>query len=276
MTSNSRRISERLALAASAIALAALTAPSAHAASTPTYTVDVTGIHVVDWRYQTDNYPDECKAWVKGSGTATLGIRTTKPARYMLLAFPGMAPQLLMSKLGRYAGVAQRTASDWEDHAIPQTSACTPCGPLSEYGECSEPGPPLAPLHDCRRRNGIASAAVSLIEAGKSRERNGPAALVDALRVDTSVVARFPSCPPTQLTEGPGMRSENAREVSIVGPKVRRIRRLARGQKITLHGSVERSFAGGRETQRCSKPAGGAGYSECAVTDVTVEIKRVA
>jgi hypothetical protein len=274
MTSNSRRIAALLVLLP--LALAALTATSAQAARTPAYTVDVTGIHVVDWRYQGENYPDECKAWVKASGTATLGIRTTKPARYMLLAFPGMEPQLLMSKLGRYVGVAQRTASDWDDHAIPQTSACTPCGPLSEYGECSEPGPPLAPLHDCRRRNGVASAAVTLIEAGKGQERNGPAALVDALRVDTSVVARFPSCPPTQVTGGPGMHSENALEVSIVGPKVRRIRMLARGQKLMLHGSVERGFAGRRETRKCSKPAGGVGYSECAVTDVTVEIKRVA
>ncbi len=251
-----------------------LAVPSAQAAPSPTYQVDVTGIHVVDWQYQGANYPAECKAWSKGSGTQTLGIRTTKPAQYMLLAVPGTAPQLLMSKLGAYAGSAQRSA-DWKDHTIPQTAACTPCGPLSEYGECDEGDPDLlAPLHDCRTKKSTASAAIALVLKGQSTRPDGPAALANSLRVDTSVVAQFPSCPPTQ-SGGPGLHSADALEVPIVGPKVARVLKLRRGQKLTLKGAEERGFANGKESSSCSKPAGGEGYSECAVTDVTVEIRRI-
>jgi hypothetical protein len=267
----------RIRIAAVVPALLILLAPvpaGAHAATAGTYAVEVTGIHVVDWQYRGEGYPDQCKAWSKGAGTQTLGIRTTKAARYMTLALPGVAPRLLSTRLGRYAGVARRTGSDWEDHAIPQTAACSPCGPLSEYGECAEEPPPIAPLHDCARRNGIAAAAVELLEAGKSYEPDGPAALVDALHVQTNVVAAFPSCPPTQA-DGPGLHAADPLEVSIVGAKVRRIRKLRRGRTLTLHGSEERGFAQGRESRKCSKPAGGFGYSECAVTDVTVEIRRL-
>jgi hypothetical protein len=268
-------IRTRIAAVVPALLVLLVLAPAgAHAATARTYAVAVTGIHVVDWQYQGEGYPDQCTAWSKGTGTQTLGIRTTKRARYMILSLPGVAPRLLTTKLGRYVGVARRTGSDWEDHAIPQTAACTPCGPLSEYGPCAEEPPPLAPLHDCARRNGVASAGVELFEAGKSYEPDGPAALVDALHVRTSVVAGFRSCPPTQ-PDGPGLHAGDPLEVSIVGAKVRRIRKLRRGRTLTLHGAEERGFAAGRESRKCSKPAGGIGYSECAVTDVTVEIRRL-
>jgi hypothetical protein len=264
-------------LIAGLAAAGALVAPAlAQAASTPEYAVEVTGIHVVDWELRGEGYPAECKAWVHGRGTETLGVRTTTAARYMLLTIPGAGPMFSMSKAGRYAGSAQRELQEWKDHAVPQTSACTPCGPLSEYGTCDADGAGdlLAPLFDCRARKGVGGAVVSLALAGQPIGEDEPVALTDTVRVATSVGATFPNCPPTQ-NGGPGLKAEQPTEVSIVGAQVKRLLRLRRGQKLTLKGSEERGFAAGKTSQSCSAPAATVGYSECAVTDTTVEIRRL-
>jgi uncharacterized protein (DUF2141 family) len=267
----SRRLIALLATAGALVAPAA-----AQAAATPEYAVEVTGIHVVDWELRTADYPQECKGWTHGQGTQTLGVRTTKAARYMLLTIPGSGPMFSMSKAGKYAGHAQRELQKWQDHGVPQTRACTPCGPLSEYGECDEDasGDLLAPLFDCKARTAPGTAVVSLALAGQPTGEGSAVALADSVRVATSVGATFTHCPPTQ-NGGPGLKAEQPTEVSIVGAQVKRLLRLRPGQKLTLKGSEERGTAAGQESQSCSKPAGTVGYSECAVTEITVEIRRL-
>lgn len=264
-------------LIAALIAAGALVAPAvAQSASTPEYAVEVTGIHVVDWELRSGAYPEECKAWTHGRGTQTLGVRTTKAARYMLLNIPGAGPLFSMSKAGRYAGAAQRELQVWKDHAVPQTAACTPCGPLSEYGKCDEGGNEdlLAPLFDCKARKGPGAAVVSLALAGQPVGEGEAVALTDSVRVATSVGATFTNCPPTQ-NGGPGFKADQPTEVSIVGAQVKRLLRLRPGQKLTLKGSEERGYGSGQTSQSCSAPAATAGYSECAVTEITVEIRRL-
>jgi hypothetical protein len=255
----------------------ALVAPAvAQAASTPQYAVEVTGIHVVDWELRTADYPAECKSWTQGRGTQTLGVRTTKAARYMLLTIPGAGPMLSMSRAGRYAGSAQRELQVWKEHGVPQTAACTPCGPLSEYGECDEDasGDLLAPLFDCKARKGPGGAVVSLTLAGQRVGDGEVTALADSVRVATSAGATFSHCPPTH-NGGPGLKAEQPTEVAIVGAQVKRLLRLRPGQKLTLKGSEERGYGAGQVSDSCSAPAATVGYSECAVTDVTVEIRRL-
>ena len=266
-----RRLITLLATAGALVAPAVAQA----AAATPEYAVEVTAIHVVDWELRTANHPQPCKGWTHGQGTQTLGVRTTKAARYMLLTIPGSGPMFSMSKAGKVSGHAQRELQKWQEHGVPQTRACTPCGPLSEYGECDEnaKGDLLAPLFDCRARKAPGTAVVTLALAGQATGEGGAVALTDSLRVATSVGATFPHCPPTQ-NGGPGLQAEQPTEVAIVGAQVKKLLRLRPGQKLTLKGSEERGIAAGQESQSCSKPAGTVGYSECAVTDVTVEIRR--
>jgi hypothetical protein len=267
-----RRLIVLLALAG------ALVAPAlAQAAATPEYAVEVTGIHVVDWELRSEGYPAECKAWTHGRGTQTLGIRTTKAPRYMLLTIPGQGVLFSPSTAGRFAGAAQREVTVWKDHGVPQTAACTPCGPLSEYGKCDESadGDLLAPLFDCRTRKSPGTAVLSLALAGQQVSPDGPAALANTLTVTTGVAADYPNCPPTVTGTGPGLKAAQPTDVSIVGAQVQRLLRLRPGQKLTLKGSEERGHAAGQESRSCSAPAATAGYSECAVTEITVEIRRL-
>ena len=258
------------AAVAAAVALAA--AAPAHAAD-PVLAVDITGIHVVDWAFDSGGYPDECQAWTKGSGTQTLGLRTPKPVRYDLLDV--VTTKLLLPKgTGRFAGSAQRSAV-WREHAVPLTSACTPCGPRSEYGECEEgDGDLLAPLWDCRRRTPKAEAMLQLVPSG-TELGDGVVTLADTLVVTTAVPAAFPHCPPDFDGSPVSTHSEQPLEVRIVGPTVRRLMGLRRGQSVTLKGSAELGWDGKAERDSCQSPAGGDGYRECAVTDVTVEVRRL-
>lgn len=260
-------------LLAGLVAAAALAAAGPAHAADPVLAVDITGIHVVDWAFDRGGYPDECQAWTKGAGTQTLGIRTPKPVRYDLLD-AGIATLLLPKGTGRFVGSAQRTA-DWREHAIPQTSACTPCGPLSEYGRCTDDtGDLLAPLWDCRRRAPEASAALQLLPSG-TELGEGLVTLADTLVVTTAVPAAFPHCPPDFSGSPASTHAEQPLEVRIVGAKVRRLMHLRRGQSVTLKGSAELAWDGSAERDACRAPAGGDGYRECAVTDVTVEVRRV-
>ena len=50
---------------------------------------------------------------------------------------------------------------------------------------------------------------------------------------------------------------------------------LRRGQRITLKGSSELGYDGSKEREGCTRPSGRNAYAECAVTDVTVEVRRL-
>ncbi|HEU4658273.1 MAG TPA: hypothetical protein VFR97_12145 [Capillimicrobium sp.] len=265
------RLRTLLTVAACAAAGAVAAAPAQ--ARDPLLAVEVTGIHVVDWTYATEGAGQECKAWSRGSGTQTLGIRTPRAARYEVLD-TGMAKLLLPQGSPTFAGSAQRTG-DWTDHAVPLTSACTPCGPRSEYGPCEDTAPDLLhPLYDCKRRTPAANAMLQLVPAG-SEMGDGLTALADTLVVATSVPTTFTACPPDFDGSPVSLHSPQPLDVHIAGKPVKRLMSLRRGQRVALKGSAEAGYDGKQESSSCQAPAGGVGYRECAVTDVTVEVRRL-
>lgn len=266
-----RRLLPALACGA-ALAAAAAATPAQAAPGDAVLQVEITGIHVVDWTYVTGGYPDECQGWTKGSGTQTTGIRTVAPIRYDLFDI-GFGKLLSPdTRKARFKASAERSA-DWTEHRTPMTSACTPCGPLSEYGKCEEPGPDVAPLFVCRRQTPEAMAMLQMIPAGTEME-DGVVSLADVLVVTSTASPSWTHCPPDFDGSPISMHAEQPLEVRIVGAKVQRLMNMRKGQKLTLKGDAERGFDGSREAETC-KGAAGQAYHECAVTDMTVEVRRV-
>lgn len=276
-----------------ALPLLLLLAP-AHARAADTvkmqFAVEVTGIHVVDWVHDPGT-TDTCKAWSKGSGTQTTGFSTKRPVRYTGMKIVGKLPEIMRNAprftllgFGRtsdFKATVERKG-DWEEHLIPNQRPCVPCGPLSEYGECGDAPLPPAPLFSCGRRD-IKAAGANLAFVAKGSDDDGPVALTDALRVDLAASSDglFPHCPP-ELADGTGreLQQPDPREVSFVGAKVRKLQSLRVGQKITLKDSSEAGYVSEsekapRELDACSSATlSGPGYRECAITDVTVEVRR--
>lgn len=290
----------RSLLAAFLLLLAApfLLAP-AHARAADTvemqFKVEVTGIHVVDWSYRPSTAGETCKAWSKGEGTQTTGFSTKRPVKYVGMKIVGKLPKAMakaprftllgFGRPGDFKATVERKG-DWEDHTVPMTAECTPCGPRSEYGACDDaPHVDPARLLNCGRRD-IKAASAHLTFIGKHDERDEDllAPLTDALRVEPSagVDGLFGNCPP-ELADGTGrdLKHPDPMEVSFVGAQARKITKMRVGQRIRLHDSVEAGFvsaegAEDRETTSCSaKTLQGFGYRECAVTDATVEVRRV-
>lgn len=279
-------------LAAAAIAGLAAVPAAASAAPTTTqtaYSIDITGIHVVDWSDQPGEKV-ECRAWSAGSGTQTIGFSTPRKLRYTGLILTGRRPfpvprfQLVPAGLGRVKATVTRTG-EWTDHVIPQS--CTPCGPGSEYGEC-EPTAAVDPatLLSCGRRT-IRRASATVVWSGKGEPIRGDGdddlltPLTDALTVSVGASAQglYRLCPP-DLPDGAAraLRTPDPQQLTIVGSRVQRLKRLAVGRTLTLKVQQDAGYAvpvdgTGKASTTCPK-LGGPGYAECATTDITVEITR--
>lgn len=261
-----------------------LAAPAASALTTTdmTFRVDVTGIHDVMWSYKSDGYPDACKSWTDGSGTQTIGISNTRPMTFRATRLDGKLPAAMKDvarfqllgpmKPAKYRATVERKG-EWQEHVRPATSACTPCGPLSEYGQCAGEQPPVVPLQRCGRKE-IARASTSLqfVPAGTAdRDEELVVSLGDALTLElrTPVSGLFPLCAPNLPGSSVSLQQPEPLKLAAGGAKVRALKTLRVGRKVTVKLSAELPRA-------CSpKTIAGPGYRECATTEATVEVRRV-
>jgi hypothetical protein len=274
-----------------AILILALSAASASAAgmSTREFTVDVTGIHQVEWSWRAGDYGKDCSDWTAGAGAQTIGFSQARPARYRLLTFSGKLPQGLprvswvAASLGKAKIAARRTLKSWNDHLAP--ARCSPCD--QEGGGC-EPVPdrpqPAAPVA-CPKPRIDGEVAVGYFPDGKLPgddddlvapvHPDGPALQVQAL-VRTAGV--FSTCLP-DLHQPLRLQTPDPGTVSFF--KLSRLARLAVGRSMRLKGSIDVGAVASpdemptaKRSLGCDKKLVGPGYTECAVTDVTVEIRR--
>jgi hypothetical protein len=256
--------------------------------TTREYTVEVTGVHHVDWSWQGDGYDQDCRDWTAGSGEATIGFSQPRPARYRLLTLSGKLPAgaprvtWMPASTGRTRISARRSARDWKDHLAP--GRCSPCE--QEGGGCA-PAPdrpqPAAPPA-CPARSPQGTIAVGYYPDGDLPDTGTDddllAGLGPALQVEVSVrtASAFSRCLPDVRGE---LRLYTPDPMTVTVHNVRPLERLAVGGKVTRKGSWERRAAGApnavpalKESNTCDEGVGGPGYEECAVTDVTVEIRR--
>lgn len=269
------------------LALAAVAAqPSAAASRDKLFSVEVTGIHHVDWSYQSAGAHGECDTWSTGSGTQTTGFSQPRPARYTVI------PQLrgvrrgspaafwVMTVEGASKVTVGRTVGGWTDHLPP--GRCTPC---EQEGGCDGPvaDPPApAPIAtDCRRRTLPALILTMYYPDGDAPSddvvaplRRRPPAL--QVQLSSSIGTIFSRCYP-DLHDGLRIATPDPPAMTIA--KAGRVARLRRDGRLTLRASSEREtrVLDGEPTVRdaCAPTVAGPGYVECAVTEVTVRIRRI-
>lgn len=259
-------------LAVAAALLAAIVPAGTSAFQAPKVTkmrlaVEITGIHLVDWHYQSS---DELKAenpWVVGSGTQTLGFSSPKPLIYKAIAIDGKTPggtaleplTLLQLSAKPLKGSLRRKGS-WRYNDPP------PCG----EGQCDGSGgaPIVRPKPSCPAKRREVPAGLEVSNPGGKGQR--------VLTVGFGLVSLndvWSQCPPDMDGAKNSLALGQPRAVFLRGG-VERISKLRRGAKLTLKGSAELGRGLTGESKTCPEMSG-KGLKECAVTDVTVEVTRL-
>jgi hypothetical protein len=235
-----------------------------------TLAVEITGLHQDRWHLQEDGYPDANRIWYAGKGAQTLGFSTPKPVTYQAIAMSGSIPggtrlsPLSMTHIGSkpLRGSLRRRTQSW------QYSDGNPCD--REGGcEVNELIPPVHLPASCpERRLGVPANLETATSAG------GRLAVLQVSFSPLTLEGLWPQCPPDMDVVKRPLTLAQPHTVALAGG-IRAIGHLAKGESVTLKGAFRRGGSTqSSETASCPAPSG-VGLQECAVTDVTVEVKRL-
>jgi len=161
-----------LALLGALSALVALPAAASAArgpssVTTKAFDVRISGSHTVLWGFSSRLDRSTCTSWSVGTGKLEATYAARRASRYELM-------EIVYRK-----GMKKRTEYQWgvTDDVLPRfeitqegewednngmKAACTPCGPLSEYGPC-QPDPPKPPAAVCPKRQAAGVVDLSYI-----------------------------------------------------------------------------------------------------------------
>lgn len=256
-------------VAAALALLAALLPASASAFKPPQVTmmklaVEVTGIHVVDWHYQSTDVLDPEEPWQLGSGTQTLGFSSPKPAIYFATVIRGNVPggNVEPFSLGQATTkpleASLRRKGSWRYHAG------NPCG-----GEgCPGVVPIAHPKPSCPARRATLPVTLEV-----THPRGQGAKLLTAGFGLLNVRKPWTNCPPD--VDGARDRLSLSQPRAVFLPTgIDRVSGLRRGATVTLKGSTDLGSGESGEARKCPAMSG-KGMRQCAVTDVTVEVTRL-
>jgi hypothetical protein len=239
-----------------------------------TLTVEVTGIHVLDWHRQSDGYGEPDREWSEERGTETYGIRTPRPLRYDATTFSGRPPgglelpPIVLSPGGatELRGVVQRRlVKRWNEIGY--------CG--GEYGECT--GQERTGVQSTSRRCGPTS-----VRQGVTFDSTAPSGRPDAREILLGLPtanAVFDACERVGGAHGGSLADQLPPDKLFLPGALHRIRRLGRGGKATFRASFERGWRAGalnpaiEDLERCPQLTG-PGLQGCAIAELTIEVTR--
>jgi hypothetical protein len=213
--------------------------------------VEITGVHLDDWHYQDEAFPDPERVWATGGGTQTLGFPIPKPVPYNAIAMSGSVPggvrlkPLVLSKLGfKPMKGSLRRSGKWRTNDG---------NPRDTEGSCDAP-PSKSPGTRSRRarRCGATSGRRS---KSASRAGVGPEFLTVGFLPVPDLAAPWKSCPPDIDGITRPLRLTQPRAV-LIPSGIGRVAALRRGGSVTLKGSAELGYAEGSEAKRCPQLAG--------------------
>lgn len=196
------------------------TAAAAPAASKTekTYAYTVTQLEMrTAWSDQTKGWPRRCEGWIKGGGV----IRQTATAHGGQLDIDWLSGAWIGgSDDTKTRGTYERTI-DYRGHLMPDVQPCTPCGPLSEYGECRPIVPDTIVANRCGPRDGTFETWMSV---------QGSQLIMYAGMGSRELAER---CPPVDDVADAGPADADLSPVRLAGGG-RRLVRLGVGQRVTL------------------------------------------
>lgn len=131
--------------------LAAAPARAAVPKTPKAYAFTVKSIELRDaWTEQSRGYPKRCKGWTKGEGL----IRQTAQQTSSNIELDWIGGEwLTLGDEFKTRGTFERTL-EFKGHLAPDQQPCSPCGPLSEYGECRPVIPDQVYRDRCGPRDG--------------------------------------------------------------------------------------------------------------------------
>lgn len=235
----------RIPLAALAALALLLTvgAASAAAAPPPKFKLDLYASLVEESNLEQTGYPDRCSTWTQGRGALTYDIEADRSFDVGIVESPVNdslfvlvpRPPVWMSDLRRF----WKTRS----HVRDNTSDCTPCGPLSEYGLCTGALPDTLDSDQC---------------GGPSKKRGGVLTLTAigrALVVVGAPGGDLSRCKAPRDRALPAILAVPRFELRLPGA-ARKLLRLKVGQRTTIRRETRRGACGrlrGRGLRTCSE-----------------------
>ncbi|MDO8209060.1 hypothetical protein [Conexibacter sp. CPCC 206217] len=130
---------KRIAAALAVLALLGLGAASAtaSAADTPKYRLTLRAYSSEKSHLEDGNYPEDCANWTVANSTVAFETVAGRTFNLALIRHP-----LTDTIWGQVSSDLQPTTElirywRFRSHLAPSTEACSPCGPSSEYGQCT-------------------------------------------------------------------------------------------------------------------------------------------
>ena len=259
------------------LTLLALLGGTATAHADQVIAVDIIAKHDIAWDYRSGKVDDDCSNWTKGSGTESLQV-TSKRREQLRLERAFGRTMLTGKRPGTFDGLISRNGS-WKSHVPPNQPPCSPCGPLSEYGPCTDPVAEVPLKFSCGSRD--AKRAMAMV----GYVGNGIPSLSQGLQVNAIAQPStdlFPNCPPSlpRGMRGPTFKTPSPTWEKLPQADVMRIARLQVGDSVTAEVKRQRTYIqqDGKivRGENCARmPDLKEGYSECAVTEYAVTFTRL-
>lgn len=237
------------------LALAAVPAGAARPNSQPVFFVESTDLHVSEeWRQQDPGHPRRCATWVLAEGRSNLGVAQHAPRKLTLAPTFGGGFVGTLGGSDSAASELRRTAR-YRHHLRPDVEGCSPCGPLSEYGQCTGGRPDVVDSAKCSPGRG--QGLVTLWLTGGTLTVSGHPRLERELE----------GC--REIDDAPtGVMGWAIETVRFPGA-LSVLRRLPIGGRHTFRSEKTRSVRGG-----CRR-LGGVGFRSCVAATAVVVVHRV-
>lgn len=274
------RLFPLLAVIAGIVATPAVAAPSI-SATTKVFDIRISGSHVVDWAYASSLDRKDCNTWSLGKGKMEIKYVIAGKARYELkeIRTNGRLTELQWGAT-RYKPIelAITQNGEWK-YNNGFRMACTPCGPLSEYGPCV-PDAPLPTKPTCRRRfaDGVIDTTIYR-EVRREKQLadvmppklHGAGLLVEVRYVDDDEKAAA-GCFPRA-----GGESQPLPQPAALVLGAERLRDMRRGRTASLDVSRDEYVKSDalQDGDRCGTIEGQLKMNACGRTRITFDVKRV-
>lgn len=120
-----------------AVAAVSLAGGATASAATPKYKVTMTAYQATVTSHEVGDYPEDCANWTKARSTVAFELESGRTFNIGLIRHP-----LNDSIWGQVSSDLQATTKihrwwSFRTHYKPDVEGCTPCGPSSEYGQCT-------------------------------------------------------------------------------------------------------------------------------------------
>lgn len=243
--------SHRLLLALALLLAAAALAPAGAWAATYDYRI-VEAEHYVIWNATSSAYPARCSSWSKGRGKIAIKLADLR-GELEVETVPGYG---LLGSVADPDWALLTRALDYRLHPAQDVVGCSPCGPTSEYGECTGPAPDRDAAADC---GPVAIRAVALLQVDRG------AFTLDVAAPAGDVLRRCRRTPEGTAT---GPLDPRFASLKLEGGS-RHLLRLDVGQRDELGPLVSRGSGCGELANERRK-----GFHPCTITRAYVVVRR--